>query len=206
MFIAGMLMAWSVSVIAAGDVAKGQEIAGGVCAGCHGPDGNSAVPNYPSLAGQHVEYLNKQLTDFKAEEGETPKRDSPIMAPMVAALTIEDMENVAAFYAAQKPVSTGNVTDNTALLKKGRILYRGGNIENGVPACASCHGPAGRGIPPHYPAIAGQHAEYTFIQLNMFNEGKRSNDKGVMQKVVTRMNGEEERAVAEYIQSIGGAR
>jgi len=197
-----LAMILPVSVIAAGDAAKGKEIAAGICAGCHNPDGNSIIPTNPILAGQHPEYLIKQLMDFKAEEGKSPNRESAIMGPMVASLTQQDMENLAAFYAGQKPESARNVTDNVNLLEMGETLYHGGNIENGVPACASCHGPKGAGIPPHYPAIAGQHAEYTFTQLNLFNESKRINDKGVMHKVVTRMNGEEERAVAEYIQSM----
>ncbi|HLP81752.1 MAG TPA: c-type cytochrome, partial [Nitrosomonas sp.] len=81
----------------------------------------------------------------------------------------------------------------------GKILYHGGNIEHGVPACASCHGPNGSGIPPHYPALAGQHTEYTMTQLNLFNMGDRSNDNTVMQKVLTRMSGQEKKAVSAYI-------
>ncbi len=200
--VTALAIVMSASVTAAGDAAKGQEVAAGICAGCHNPDGNSIIPANPILAGQHVEYIIKQLMDFKSGEGESPNRESAIMGPMVASLTQQDIENLAAFYAKQKPESAGNVTDNESYLEMGKRLYHGGNIDNGVPACASCHGPSGAGIPPHYPAVAGQHAEYTFIQLNLFNEGKRINDKGVMQKVVTRMNGEEERAVAEYIQSM----
>ena len=196
-----LAMAFSTSAFAAGDAAKGQEIAAGVCAGCHNADGNSIIPINPSLAGQHAEYLTKQLMDFKAEEGETPNRNSPVMASMVAALTKEDMENLGAFYAAQEAVP-GKISDNKDLLATGKLLYHGGNLENGVPACASCHGPAGSGIPPHYPALAGQHAEYTLAQLKMFNNGDRSNDDGVMKKVLTRMSGKEKRAVSEYIQGM----
>lgn len=191
----------STSVVAAGNAAKGQEIAAGVCAGCHNPDGNSLIPMNPILAGQHAEYITKQLMDFKAEEGETPNRSSAVMAPMVAGLTQEDMENLGAYYAAQE-VMPGKVSADKQLLKIGELLYHGGNLENGVPACASCHGPAGTGIPPHYPALAGQHAEYTLAQLKLFNTGKRSNDNGVMTDVLTRMSGEEKRAVSEYIQGM----
>ncbi|SER73433.1 Cytochrome c553 [Nitrosomonas sp. Nm51] len=192
----------SPSALATGDVGKGQEIAAGACAGCHNPDGNSIIPINPNLAGQHAEYLVKQLMDFKAGGDQTPNRNSPVMAAMVAPLTQEDMENVAAFYAAQTPVSTGNANNNEDMLEKGEILYHGGNIDNGVPACASCHGPTGTGIPPHYPVLAGQHAEYTYTQLDLFNKRKRTNDDGVMQKVLTRMSGAEKRAVSEYIQSM----
>nr|MBA3756904.1 c-type cytochrome [Nitrosomonas sp.] len=79
------------------------------------------------------------------------------------------------------------------------ILYHGGNIGNGVPACASCHGPTGSGIPPRYPAIAGQHTEYTLTQLGLFNTGDRANDNSVMHQVITRMSGQEKRAVSAYI-------
>ncbi|WP_292991525.1 cytochrome c [Nitrosomonas sp.] len=196
-----LAMAFPASALATGDIAKGQEIAAGVCAGCHNVDGNSIIPINPKLAGQHAEYITKQLMDFKAEEGKTPKRNSPVMASMVAALTQEDMENLGAFYETQKAVP-GIETDNKKLLEIGKVLYHGGNIENGVPACASCHGPTGSGVPPHYPMLAGQHVEYTLVQLNLFNTGDRSNDDDVMKKVLTRMSGEEKRAVSEYIQGM----
>ncbi|SFK23178.1 Cytochrome c553 [Nitrosomonas aestuarii] len=196
-----LAMAFSTSALAAGDIAKGQEIAAGVCAGCHNADGNSIIPINPKLAGQHAEYITKQLMDFKVEEGKTSKRNNPVMASMVAALTQEDMENLGAFYDAQDAAS-GAVSANKELLEIGKILYHGGNIENGVPACASCHGPTGSGVPPHYPMLAGQHAEYTLVQLNLFNTGDRSNDDGVMKKVLTRMSGEQKRAVSEYIQGM----
>ncbi len=184
-----------------GDATKGQEIATGVCAGCHNADGNSIVPAFPKLAGQHEEYIIKQLTDYKAEEGETPKRDNPQMAAMVAPLTQQDIKNLAAFYAAQE-TTPGTASDNENLMAVGKILYHGGNIENGVPACASCHGPTGSGLPPHYPALAGQHALYINSQLDLFNKGERANDGGVMKQVLTRMSGTEKQAVAEYIQGM----
>lgn len=187
--------------VAAGEAPKGREIAAGACAGCHNPDGNSIIPTFPSLAGQQPEYLLKQLMDFKADEGGTAARHSDAMTPMVAALTMEDMEDLAAFYAEQE-ATPGQATGEEALLALGRILYHGGNIENGVPACASCHGPTGKGIPPHYPALAGQHSQYTFTQLDLFNKGERVNDNGVMKNVLTRMSGREKRAVSEYIQGM----
>ena len=187
--------------VAAGDAATGQEIAAGVCAGCHGPDGNSIIPTFPSLAGQHPEYLLKQLIEFKAEEGETAVRNSAAMSPMVATLSKEDMENLADFYASQQ-AAPGTASGDKELVAAGKILYHGGNSENGVPACASCHGPTGTGLPPHYPALAGQHAQYTLTQLDLFNKGERTNDNEVMQKVLTRMSGTEKRAVSEYIQSM----
>lgn len=177
-----------------------EEIAAGVCAGCHNVDGNSVIPMNPILAGQHAEYITKQLIDFKATENNPPKRNSPIMSSMVAALSLEDMKKLGEYYAKQK-ANPGQTTADAdeKLIATGKILYHGGNIGNGVPACASCHGPTGSGIPPRYPAIAGQHAEYTMTQLGLFNTGDRANDNSVMQQVLTRMSGQEKRAVSAYI-------
>ncbi len=175
-----------------------EEIASGVCAGCHNADGNSVIPMNPILAGQHAEYITKQLMDFKATDNETPKRNSAVMSSMVAALTPDDMKKLGEYYAKQK-TTPSQVPADEKLLEMGKILYHGGNIEHGVPACASCHGPNGSGIPPHYPALAGQHTEYTMTQLNLFNMGDRSNDNTVMQKVLTRMSGQEKKAVSAYI-------
>ncbi len=181
--------------------ATAQEIASGVCAGCHNADGNSIIPANPILAGQHAEYLSKQLLDFKATENEPAKRNSPVMSAMVATLSQDDMKKLSEYYAQQKMIPS-QIEAEAKLLETGKILYHGGNIENGVPACASCHGPKGAGIPPRYPALAGQHAEYTHTQLSLFNTGDRANDNGVMQKVITRMSGSEKRAVSAYIASM----
>lgn len=177
-----------------------EEIASGVCAGCHNVDGNSVIPMNPILAGQHAEYITKQLIDFKATDSNPPKRNSPIMSSMVAALSLEDMKKLGEYYAKQKANPGQTTTDaDEKLIATGKILYHGGNIGNGVPACASCHGPTGSGIPPRYPAIAGQHAEYTTTQLGLFNTGDRANDNEVMHQVITRMSGQEKRAVSAYI-------
>lgn len=179
-----------------------EEIASGTCAGCHNADGNSVIPMNPILAGQHAEYITKQLMDFKATGDEPPKRNSPVMSAMVAALSQEDMKALGAYYAKQNTNPSQVPPADEKLLETGKILYHGGSIENGIPACASCHGPNGSGIPPHYPAVAGQHADYTLAQLDQFNKGERSNDNNVMQKVVSRMSGQDKRAVAVYISTM----
>lgn len=178
-----------------------EEIASGVCAGCHSADGNSVIPMNPILAGQHAEYIIKQLSDFKATESNPPKRNSPVMSSMVATLSAEDMKKLGEYYAKQK-ATPSQVAADEKLIGTGKILYHGGNIDHGVPACASCHGPKGTGIPPRYPALAGQHAEYTLAQLNLFNTGERANDNDVMHKVITRMSGQEKRAVSAYISTM----
>ncbi len=178
-----------------------EEIAGGICAGCHGADGNSMIPMNPILAGQQAEYITKQLLDFKANGEEPPKRNSPVMSAMVAALSQDDAQKLGEYYARQK-MTPSQIPADEKLLEMGKILYHGGNIENEVPACAGCHGPKGTGIPPRYPAVAGQHTEYTMTQLGLFNTGDRGNDNGVMQKVVSRMSPQEKRAVSEYISTL----
>lgn len=182
--------------------ATATEIASGVCAGCHNADGNSIIPMNPILAGQKAEYITKQLMDFKATESAPAMRNSPVMSSMVAALSPENMKELGAYYAKQKAIPSQVAVEDQKLVESGKLIYHGGNIANGVPACASCHGPNGSGIPPRYPAIAGQHAEYTLSQLQLFSAGDRANDKNVMQQVITRLNGQEKRAVSAYISTM----
>lgn len=176
-----------------GDAAKGATIATGVCAACHGADGNSAIPANPSLAGQHPEYIAKQLRNFKSGE-----RKNPIMQGMAAPLSDEDMANVAAYFAQQKP-RLGTAQD-AKLATTGQKLYRAGNGKSSVAACAGCHSPTGAGIPAQYPRLKGQHAEYTVAQLKAFRAGERANDAGSMMRTIAgRMTDAEMSAVAEYI-------
>ena len=180
------------------DLAKAQHIAGTVCAACHGADGNSPTPVNPSLAGQHADYITLQLTHFKSGI-----RSNAVMAGMVANLTPEDMKALGAFFARQKP--KGLAAKDPALVRAGQKLYRGGNAANAVPACAACHSPTGSGIPARYPRLSGQHADYTFAQLQAFKAGARGMDKEgkdvngrVMAQIAGRMSEVDMRAVAEY--------
>lgn len=179
------------------DAAKAQGIANQVCAACHAADGNSIAPANPKIAGQFPEYLHKQLVDFKARAGKKPARESAVMNGMVANLSEADMKSLAAYYAGQK-LKPALATDKE-LVGLGQKLWRGGNAEKGIPACAGCHGPAGAGNPAQYPRLAGQYSEYIAAQLKLFREGGRSNDQaGVMRGVASRMNDREIRAVSEY--------
>jgi cytochrome c553 len=117
-----------------GDVAKGQEIVGKVCAACHGPDGNSPLPVNPNLAGQHAEYSYKQLNNFKSKDGKPAERNNPIMAGNVAGLSDDDMKNVATFYAGQTP--RPRAARDPELVKQGQLIYRGGIAAKGVASCA----------------------------------------------------------------------
>lgn len=179
----------------AGDAAKGEgKVA--LCAGCHMPDGNSVVDMFPKLAGQHEQYIVKQLSDFKSG-----KRTNDTMAPMAMAVADEDMADIGAFYA--KQAASAGIADESKLAL-GKAIYRGGNINTGVPACMGCHGPTGRGNPTaKYPSLGGQHATYTLSQLNAFRDGVRSNDpNSMMRNVVTRMTPAEMEAVANYIATL----
>jgi len=176
------------------DPAKGQKIAAQVCVACHGADGNSSAPANPHLAGQHAEYTAKQLRDFKANK----ERKNPVMLGMATPLSPEDVRDVAAYYATQKP-KPGAAKDKE-LVALGQKLYRGGNPATGVPACASCHGPNGSGIPAQYPRLAGQFAEYTAAQLRLFRSEERANDPNrMMRGAVARMTDREILAVSEYL-------
>lgn len=182
-------------VLAAGDPSAGKEKSQ-ACAACHAADGNSVNPDWPKLAGQHEEYLVKQLMDFRSGN-----RKNDLMAPMVANLSDEDIHDLAAFYASQ---TIKHGTTDPASLELGKRIYRAGNIDAGVPACSACHGPTGRGNPAaKYPAIGGQHAKYITTQLNAFRASTRTNDVNeVMRTIVGRMTDEEIKAVAQFSQGL----
>lgn len=186
-----------VSTVSAQNVARGQKIAGQVCAACHAADGNSVAAANPKIAGQFAEYLHKQLTDFKPQAGKKPARESAIMTPMVASLSDEDMQSLAAYFASQKLRPAAALDKDLAAL--GQRIWRGGIAASNVPACSGCHGPAGSGIPAQYPRLSGQFAEYIAAQLKGFKEGMRTNDaNGVMRGVTARMTEREIQAVAQY--------
>lgn len=179
------------------DLAKGEQIFSQQCASCHGAEGNSAAAIYPKLAGQHADYLVKQLSNFKpAKEGEKPLRENAIMAGFAAMLSPEDMRNVSGYLESktQKP----GTAKNKATLELGQKIYRGGIAEKKVPACAGCHSPTGVGIPAQYPRIGGQHAQYTESQLNAFRAGTRGNS-AQMTAISARLSDLEIKAVSDYI-------
>lgn len=199
--LAASLICLALSLTAQHAVAEGNAEAGktksATCAACHGADGNSVAPTWPKLAGQHADYLAKQLKDFK--EGQT--RSNAQMAPMVAGLSDQDMDDLAAYFAAQTQTPGVAKEEN---LELGENIYRGGVTESGIAACIGCHGPAGKGqFGANYPQIAGQHADYTVSTLKEFRAGTRSNDPGsAMRNVAKRMTDAEITAVANYIQGL----
>ncbi len=194
--VAGALL--SSLTYAQGDPAKAEQTVTKVCAGCHGADGNSTIPVNPVLAGQHPEYLLKQLMNFKSVAGKPAERANPVMGGNVASLSAEEMGDLAAYYSRQKPKP--RAARDADLAKLGQSIYRGGVMTKGVAACAACHSPDGAGIPAQYPRLAGQHADYIATQLKAFRTGERANDpNSMMRMIAAKLSDKEISAVAEYI-------
>ena len=179
-----------------GDPKAAESIVNQVCAACHAVDGNSAAAANPKLAGLNAEYINKQLTEYKSGA-----RKNPVMGGIVSSLSPQDMLNLAAYYSAQQP-KPGTSKDQTLALQ-GQKIYRGGVLGAGVPACASCHGAQGKGIPVQFPRLAGQHSDYIYAQLNSFRVGARANDGAkMMQTIAAKMTDADMKAVSAYIQGL----
>ena len=152
-FAVGLSLLMSLPVVAAGNADAGQAKAA-ICAACHGMDGNSVVPSWPKIAGQHASYTERQLVLIKGGE-----RPVPEMAGIAMGLSDQDMADLAAYFSTQ--TASAGLTDE-ALRANGELLYRSGNASTDVPACIGCHGPAGEGNPlAGYPRLAGQHAVYS---------------------------------------------
>ncbi len=179
------------------DPAKAKQTAEQVCAACHLADGNSTNPQYPKLAGQHQEYLLKQLRNFKSVGGKPVERNNAVMLGMATPLTDDDMKGLAVYFSQQK--LKPDAAKNKETLMLGQKLWRAGDASKGLPACAGCHGPNGLGIPAQYPRLQGQFSEYVEAQLKSFRLGERANDpNGMMRAVASRMTDAEIKAVADY--------
>jgi cytochrome c553 len=185
------LVAAQTNVPAKADLAKGQTLSTQVCGACHTADGTRGSPANPIIAGQHPEYLAKQLSEFKSG-----KRNNPVMKGFATALTDTDMRDVSAFYAGKQ--ARPGTAKNKELYTLGQKIYRGGVADKQVPACAGCHSPTGAGIPAQYPRVSGQHADYTEAQLNGFRSGQRANSVQ-MTAIAARLSDREIKAVADYI-------
>jgi len=188
---------------ATGKAASGETKAA-LCSACHGPNGNSANPVWPRLAGQSAVYVAEQLRLFRAGV-----RDNPVMKPLAAALSDQDINDLAVYYQAQTP--TGLEAD-PSYWKSGEALYVSGDAARGVPACVACHGPAGRGnLAAGYPALRAQQSVYVVKQLNDYASGARytgpnpvqaSRNGMMMLTLARRMTPEEIRDVASYVQGM----
>ena len=172
------------------DLKRAEQIVAGRCFLCHGAEGESASPIFPRLAGQHPEYIAKQLADFKSG------RRKGTMNDQVQELTEEEMKALGAFFSHKKPKAY-TVSDQD-LAAVGRYIYHKGNPFSGVASCTSCHGPQGDGT-VQLPRLAGQHAAYTESQLKEFNKRERTNDNAVMHAIASKLTELEIRAVAVYL-------
>jgi len=164
------------------------------CLSCHGANGNSGAAANPKLAGQHPEYVVKQLQNFKAKT-----RNNAIMSAYAAVLSDQEMHDIAAYLGKQgvKPATA----KNKDTIEAGQKIYRAGIAAKGVPACAACHGPTGAGIPAQYPRVGGQWSDYTEAQLVAFRQGTRTNNP-VMTNVAARMSDAEIKAVSDYVAGV----
>ena len=190
--LAGLAVGVATSVWADGNAEAGKTKSA-VCAACHNADGNSVNPEWPKLAGQHPNYIIKELNDFKND-----KRVNATMSPMAKPLSEQDMADLAAYFSSQaKKLGEADQTK----VGLGEQVYKGGNNATGVAACAACHGPTGAGNPAaNFPSLNGQHATYVKAQLLNFRSGARANDAGkMMRNVAAKMSDAEIDSVAEYI-------
>ncbi len=210
------LVAITQGALAAGDAAAGATKAA-VCGACHGADGNSLVGTFPKLAGLGERYLLKQMTDIQAWDLETDAakkantgRVVMEMTGLLAKMTKQDLEDLAAHFSAQTTQLSGSkkieVQVNSGIkvdaLELGERIYRAGNPATGVPACTGCHAPDGKGnIPAGFPRLSGQHPEYVEKQLRAFRAGDRKNDgdQSIMRSVADKLNDAEIAALANYI-------
>jgi cytochrome c553 len=181
------------TVSAAGDAAAGKTKSAS-CAACHGADGNSMVPTFPKLAGQHASYIAKQLAAFKSRD-----RIDPTMNGMAAALSEQDMADLGAYFASQTAAIGAPADEEKAAT--GKTLYQGGDKTKGISACMACHGPSGAGNPgAGFPSLQGQHSTYVVKALKDFRSGVRTTDpQKMMRDIAAKMSDADIEAVAEYI-------
>ncbi|MBY0238792.1 MAG: cytochrome c4 [Burkholderiaceae bacterium] len=175
------------TLYADGDNARGLP----ACVSCHGASGNSTIAANPKLSGQPEAYLYKQLVNFAG-----PSRNNPVMTTYAKMLTDEEKKNISAYLSTQ--ATKAGAAKNKDTVELGKKIYRGGIAEKNVPACASCHGPAGSGVPALYPRLAGQHQDYTSAQLTAFRgEGRKNSAE--MTTISKRLSDDEIKAVSDYV-------
>ena len=168
------------------------------CTACHGPQGNSMSALWPNIAGQNAPYLVQQLQAFK--EG---TRSDPLMTPQAMLLSDADMADLAVYFEGLPEAS--QAVKDASLVSRGEALWRGGSLDEGIAACLSCHGPSGKGNPAaKYPALRGQHADYTAKQLRDYASGARTTDgkTRMMRDIASRLSEEDIVAISSYIQGL----
>lgn len=188
------LLSLPLAALANPDMARAEEIVQGKCFICHGAEGESSSPVFPRLAGQHAQYVARQLGDYKSG-----KRISSTMRPMVEDLTEADFKALGAYFESRKPLK--HAVEDTELAQMGRFIFLRGNPYSGVAACSGCHGAKGNGTET-LPRLAGQHAQYTENQLKAFNKRERTNDNAIMHAIASKLTELETKAVAAYISGL----
>ena len=201
-----LMLAVGCNVYADGDPEAGKAKVT-ACIGCHGVDGNSAVPMWPKLAGLGEKYLYQQLMHVKNGE-----RVIPSMTGLLTSSSEQDLQDMAAYYDSKKRQLSGakeielvKTKDPREVLALGERIYRAGNLKSGVAACSGCHSPSGLGnSPAGYPALGGQHAEYIEKQLLAYRRGERDSGSNaqIMQGVAEYLSDDEIKAVANYISGL----
>ncbi len=164
------------------------------CHLCHGTEGEASSAIYPRLAGQNLDYLRKQLRNFR--DG---LRKSDTMNEMAKGLTNEQIEALAEYFSA-KPALSHRVRDK-ALAAVGEYIFLKGNKFSGIPSCASCHGQEGLGT-DQLPRLAGQHKRYVEDQLQAFDQRVRTNDNTIMYTIASKLTELEIAGVSLYVSGI----
>lgn len=191
-----IILAASLVTIGAGNADSGKDKVA-TCAACHGQDGNSMVGLWPSLAGQNVNYLVRQLQHIKSG-----KRPITEMIGSLDNFAQEDLEDIAAFYASQNNAIGQAAPDKVEL---GRKLYYSGSLEKGVPACTACHSPKGKGnSPAGYPLLSGQQSDYIAKALKNYRTGERNNDESsqMMMAIAYKLDDVEIDALSSFINGL----
>ena len=189
-----LFSAWAGAAGPAANVERGKQVATTVCASCHAVDGNSGIATYPRLAGQNAFYIEQNAKLIR--DGKRTTGNAKEMRDQMGAVSDQDLKDAALYFSKQYP-KAGEVNPKISP-ELGAKIFRGGIAERKVPACMSCHGPNGAGMPNEYPRISGQHASYVETELKAYRDGVRKNAK--MEKVAKMLSPEEMKAVANFIQ------
>ena len=190
-----LLSPWGITQ--AGDAKAAEAIAKEQCAACHGEDGNSIVPTFPSLAGQIEGYLVDQLEKMKSGQRQVAE-----MAAFLPNLTSEDIKNLAAYYTGQKAKQASIPESDVEAAERGERLFRGGLKNMQVAACMGCHAPNGHGVPQMFPRVANQHRDYLKKQLLAYKSGQRQSEGGIMNDIAFRLSEQQIDDVSAYMHAL----
>jgi len=179
----------------------GETIAIKVCSTCHGIAGESVSPLYPKLGGQQKDYLIQQLVDFKGHFRKNKRGVERMWG--YTHLTQEQIQQIADYFSSQSPMR-GKEKAPSDQLRRGEYIFLQGLKEIGVAQCNTCHGPQGEGN-GIIPRIAGQHADYTFRQIEVYQKTEDRPHGALMKQVTTKMSEADMKAVAEYIETLGAS-